>query len=433
MSKTKEVTIEQYREKLSSVCERASESTQKWLERHPGASRQEILDATYKITQAYGLAASTLAANKYDQDVALAEKQGFLKPGQIKEAEVWDPLGYGSIARAINGTLKNDSKEKLPDTIERMVKRFAEDTTLMNARRDGAEYAWIPAGDTCVFCLSLASNGWQRASRSTAEGNHADHIHPHCDCTFSVRFSKDTKIKGYNPEKIKARIEACEGDTWKEKLNSLRRELYAEKKENERGQMNYGPIKNIDTKELGTKGEKEDIVKSSIITDYYGDTVYISDRIFDEPEAVMEKIEPFLDKAYELVGKNHGERPQIIIADITEIGDAYGRYLYDSNIMVLVPQLFGDEEERSIFNTHLTIHELLHWSDCQEMAKDYPRISENELVPLVIDWAKTQLDSIGIDAYNVNIISSYAEEMYEKGRYDEVYVEYRTKEKVEAK
>lgn len=229
MSKTKEVTIEQYREKLSSVCERASESTQKWLERHPGASRQEILDATYKITQAYGLAASTLAANKYDQDVALAEKQGFLKPGQIKEAEVWDPLGYGSIARAINGTLKNDSKEKLPDTIERMVKRFAEDTTLMNARRDGAEYAWIPAGDTCVFCLSLASNGWQRASKSTAEGNHADHIHPHCDCTFSVRFSKDTNVKGYHPEAIKARIEACEGDTWEEKLNSLRRELYTKK------------------------------------------------------------------------------------------------------------------------------------------------------------------------------------------------------------
>ena len=230
MSKMKEVTIEQYREKLSSVCERASESTQKWLERHPGASRQEILDATYKITQAYGLAASTLAANKYDQDVALAEKQGFLKPGQIKEAEVWDPLGYGSIARAINGTLKNDSKEKLPDTIERMVKRFAEDTTLMNARRDGAEYAWIPAGDTCVFCLSLASNGWQRASKSTAQGNHADHIHPHCDCTFSVRFSKDTNVKGYHPEKIKAMIESQEGDTWDDKLNSLRRQMYAEKK-----------------------------------------------------------------------------------------------------------------------------------------------------------------------------------------------------------
>lgn len=229
MSKTKEVTIEQYREKLSSVCERASESTQKWLERHPGASRQEILDATYKITQAYGLAASTLAANKYDQDVALAEKQGFLKPGQIKEAEVWDPLGYGSIARAINGTLKNDSKEKLPDTIERMVKRFAEDTTLMNARRDGAEYAWIPAGDTCVFCLSLASNGWQRASRSTAEGNHADHIHPHCDCTFSVRFSKDTNVKGYHPEKLKALIESQDGDTWNEKLNSLRRKKYADR------------------------------------------------------------------------------------------------------------------------------------------------------------------------------------------------------------
>lgn len=232
MSKTKEVTIEQYREKLSSVCERASELTQKWLERHPGASRQEILDATYKITQAYGLAASTLAANKYDQDVALAEKQGFLKPGQIKEAEVWDPLGYGAIAKAINGTLKNNTKDKLPDTVGRMVKSFAEDTTLKNANRDGAEYAWIPAGDTCVFCLSLASNGWQRASRSTAQGNHADHIHPHCDCTFSVRFSKDTNVKGYHPEKIKAMIESQEGDTWNDKLNSMRRQMYAEKQRN---------------------------------------------------------------------------------------------------------------------------------------------------------------------------------------------------------
>ncbi len=233
MSKTKEVTIEQYREKLSSVCERASESTKKWLDNHPNATRQEILDATYKITQAYGLAASTLAANKYDQDVALAEKQGYLKPEQIKEAVAWDdPLGYGEIARAINGTLKNNSKDRLPDTVGRMVKSYAEDTTLLNANRDGAEYAWIPAGDTCVFCLSLASNGWQRASRSTAEGNHADHIHPHCDCTFSVRFSKDTNVKGYHPEKIKAMIESQEGESWNDKLNSLRRKMYEEKQRN---------------------------------------------------------------------------------------------------------------------------------------------------------------------------------------------------------
>lgn len=232
MPKKQEVTIEQYREKLSKVCERAIASTEKWIEKNPDASRQDILDTTYKITQTYGLAASTLAANKYDQDAALAERLGFLKPGQVKEAEVIElaDYNYREFARAINGTIKNSSKERIPDTVGRMVKQMAEDTTLKNANRDGAEYAWIPAGDSCVFCLSLAANGWQRASKKTAEGNHADHIHPHCDCTFAVRFSKDTNVKGYHPEAIKARIEACEGDTWEEKLNSLRREINLEKK-----------------------------------------------------------------------------------------------------------------------------------------------------------------------------------------------------------
>lgn len=49
--------------------------------------------------------------------------------------------------------------------VSRLVKRAGADTTLKNAQRDGAEFAWVPHGDSCAFCLTLASRGWQRASQ----------------------------------------------------------------------------------------------------------------------------------------------------------------------------------------------------------------------------------------------------------------------------
>ena len=56
---------------------------------------------------------------------------------------------------------------------------------LKNAVRDGAEWAWVPHGDTCPFCITLASNGWQKASRKVLKGGHAEHIHANCDCAVS--------------------------------------------------------------------------------------------------------------------------------------------------------------------------------------------------------------------------------------------------------
>ena len=45
---------------------------------------------------------------------------------------------------------------------------------LKNALRDGAEFAWVPNGDTCAFCMTLASRGWQRASKRAIKNGHAE-------------------------------------------------------------------------------------------------------------------------------------------------------------------------------------------------------------------------------------------------------------------
>ena len=109
-----------------------------------------------------------------------------------------------------------------------MVKQCAADTTLQNAERDGAEFAWIPNGDSCAFCEMLASRGWQRISKRSLKDGHAEHIHANCKCEYAIRFDSKTNYKGYNPDKYKEEFENAEGDTWEEKLNSIRRERYAE-------------------------------------------------------------------------------------------------------------------------------------------------------------------------------------------------------------
>ncbi len=76
------------------------------------------------------------------------------------------------------------------------------DTLAKNALRDGAEWAWIPSGDTCPFCLMLASQGWVKASKKALKNGHCKHIHANCDCTYAVRFSHDTDVAGYDPDKL---------------------------------------------------------------------------------------------------------------------------------------------------------------------------------------------------------------------------------------
>ena len=92
-------------------------------------------------------------------------------------------------------------QEPKPGRVSRQVKRAGADTTLKNAVRDGAEWAWVPHGDTCPICITLASNRWQKASSKVLKGGHADHIHANCDFYFAIRCDHNTTVAGYDPYK----------------------------------------------------------------------------------------------------------------------------------------------------------------------------------------------------------------------------------------
>lgn len=200
---------------------------------------RSLVNYAYGISTKYGEGAAALACEMYDA-VGLAS-------GLFLEAAVpADVAAFSEVATAINGTAKTRNKEIVASSIGRLVKRTGADTTLRNGLRDGAEFAWIPNGDTCAFCIALASRGWQSASRDLIKNGHAKHIHGNCDCTYGIRFNENTSYKGYDPEKYAemyydAPLKEGQRVTARNRVNALRREFYAKNKEkiNEQKRIAY--------------------------------------------------------------------------------------------------------------------------------------------------------------------------------------------------
>lgn len=228
-----ESTWIRYIDYLRAVNETAARKFTAYLNTHDistAAGKKEAIDYAVALAQKYGESAAALSCEIYD---AVAEASG----AGLQAAEPAELPTYGEVAKTVNGMVKqNQGNEAMGSAVGRLVKRTGVDTTIKNAIRDGAEWAWIPHGETCSFCLMLASNGWQRASKKAMKGGHAEHIHANCDCTYAVRFDHDTRYAGYDPDKYREIYENAEGNTWEEKLNSMRRAEYAENREEIRAQ-----------------------------------------------------------------------------------------------------------------------------------------------------------------------------------------------------
>ena len=179
-----------------------------------------FIDYAYAIVSKYGEAAASLAAEMYD---LTAEFEGVILP----PAELAPLAKYGDIAKAINGTIKvSQNYDEIASAATRWVKMAASDTTLHNAQRDGAQFAWIPSGDTCAFCLTLASRGWQYMSKNAMKNGHAEHIHSNCDCQYTIRHDSKTTVAGYDPDEYLRMYRNAEGNTPQERINSMRRAEY---------------------------------------------------------------------------------------------------------------------------------------------------------------------------------------------------------------
>lgn len=211
-------TWNNYIARLSRLNEAAGQKMREYIRLHGTENTEQLISYAYAVITRYGEGSAELACQMYD---ALAEAEGMLLPA----AEPAATASYGEVARMVHAT-KDQNPENLPSGVSRLVKRAGADTTLHNAVRDGAQWAWVPHGDTCPFCITLASRGWQTASQKLLKNGHAEHIHSNCDCEFAVRFHSGTNVAGYDPEKYLKQYRDAGSD-----VNAMRRIDYAARKD----------------------------------------------------------------------------------------------------------------------------------------------------------------------------------------------------------
>lgn len=211
-------TWNEYIARLSKLNEKAGQQMAEYVAAHGTEDGPALIAYAHALVTKYGEGSAELACQMYD---ALAEAS----KANLPAAEPAATAEYGEVARMVNAT-KRQNPANLPNGVRRLVKRAGADTTLHNAIRDGAEWAWVPHGDTCPFCIMLASNGWQKASAKLLKGGHAEHIHANCDCEFAVRFDGSTTVANYDPAEYLRQYRAAGSD-----VNAMRRIDYAAHRE----------------------------------------------------------------------------------------------------------------------------------------------------------------------------------------------------------
>lgn len=211
----------EYTGKLRAINDKAADLMWAWLKTHSLDQVDEMLEYAFALVEKYGEASAAMAAEMYD---VTAELAGYYMQAAVP-AEI---ASRDEIAEAVMGTVKYGNEKMVASAVGRMVKLAGVDTVMYNALRDGAEWAWVPVGETCAFCITLASRGWQQASKKALRKGHAAHIHANCNCIYAVRYDSETEVEGYNPEEYLAMYNSSTATSADGKVRDLRRRLYAE-------------------------------------------------------------------------------------------------------------------------------------------------------------------------------------------------------------
>lgn len=190
----------------------------------------------YGLVSKYGEASASLSCDMYDYMADLMD-------ADVPEAIPAETATINEVARGVTWG-KYHSPSQISSVVSRQVRQAGADTMIQNAKRDNAEWAWVPQGDTCAFCITLASRGWQSASKTVLRGRHAEHIHQNCDCTFAIAFKEKDKRQYdyiYDPERYRDMYYDAmeeEGGSWSDAVNHIRRNQYKQNREYIRAQQN---------------------------------------------------------------------------------------------------------------------------------------------------------------------------------------------------
>lgn len=181
-------------------------------EQRGGGDVAALRNAAYETIEAVLLyyadtCAAARAAEYYD---AVRQAQGFSGGYSAVAESMRDPDATLGAVKYFIGKVVEGAPETFVSLcvarIDEEIRRAANRCVAHNARKDPAKprYARVPRGETCGFCLMLASFGFNAKTEEAAS-----HSHAHCDCRIVPGFDGKTKVRGYDPDGMYERYNEC--------------------------------------------------------------------------------------------------------------------------------------------------------------------------------------------------------------------------------
>jgi len=175
--------------------------------------REVMLESMYGLVSDYGDAAAVESLGWYlaVRAEAVGLDDGFQPalPDQMPE-DVVNASTRWALGELMRGEDLDKALKSLNGVLDRLVKKLGRESIVHAADSDPKKPRWarVPHGQTCAWCLMLASRGWVYLDAQSAGA--ARQWHADCDCQIVPAWGKKTpKIAGYDPDALHAQYEAA--------------------------------------------------------------------------------------------------------------------------------------------------------------------------------------------------------------------------------
>lgn len=172
---------------------------QEFMERiEPGMTFEEIIEQATEVATKFKMLGMELGAQWYDLCTELAGIAA--DPAEVTpvDTEAVNRRAHAYADHATAETVQDVFVQFLQNEINESI-RTTGDANLWRDYERGltpGKWARVPVGDTCAFCLMLASQGAWYVSEKSALGDSAGHYHDGCNC-IAVYHADPDSIKGY--------------------------------------------------------------------------------------------------------------------------------------------------------------------------------------------------------------------------------------------
>ena len=166
------------------------------------SAAEQLREIIEGIVNYYGLASSELGAQWYEYCRALSVGGTYTATVEAPNASTAIAAANREIDKLFDGKVdSNKLVMLLHDVVADQVFNQSREIVITNIMEDGGVknggYARVPVGDTCAFCIMLASRGFVYTSEKSATRTKlGEKYHENCNC-IAVPFHESSTIPGY--------------------------------------------------------------------------------------------------------------------------------------------------------------------------------------------------------------------------------------------